>query len=352
MATYFIDPYKNYYDKLNVSTSLLTDANNLLNSVESLSDSTTRLTSQVESANWKELGYEEIKLSLIPLLKSEIDLIKNNVSYYLVNICNKSINELLPKLKELKTADEEYEITKEQYNNLNEPTQKYEKALNQEDVATEKTAEYKRYEKRKNELSTTLSEISTKAKTLQNDIDNLVNIIKGIKLESNTDEEYAIDNKNETSDDLSLTDIERKKTEFIGDVDNDEYTIASNAGKKAQVLRLFYNGKELSNKDEIVVKKGETIRITVKLPTTAGKINQLTRTTADGASNWRNYASGYSEPFVDRYNSNTFLHTNTYDWVITANKTGSTTISQTAEMSTDTFSGIKSMVVLNLKIVD
>lgn len=161
------------------------------------------------------------------------------------------------------------------------------------------------------------------------------------------DDSSSIPSNNKTT----RTSYTPEELAFIGDVDNDQYTVSSNAGSKAQELRFFYNGKELSNGDEIVIKKGETARIIVKLPTTAGKINLLERTSAAGAGTWKDYASGHSEPFVDRYDASTFLHTNNYDWVITGENVGSTIISQTAYMSTDSFSGIKSMGTLKLKVV-
>ena len=79
----------------------------------------------------------------------------------------------------------------------------------------------------------------------------------------------------------------------------------------------------------------------------------MTRTTADGQENWRNYFTGKSDPYVNRNNPSTFLATDHFDWVITANKkTGSKYIqlSQTTFQSTSSFSEIKSFFNINIKV--
>lgn len=125
-------------------------------------------------------------------------------------------------------------------------------------------------------------------------------------------------------------------------------------GKAAQKLHVYHDGTRLYDDACITIKKGETIRLTVNLSDNAGEIQQLTRTSADGAENWKQYFSAYSEPFVNRYDSSTFLETDNYDWVITGNNVtnGYVTLSQTSFHSTDQGSEFKSMYRIKIKVVE
>lgn len=124
-------------------------------------------------------------------------------------------------------------------------------------------------------------------------------------------------------------------------------------GKTAQTLTAYYNGTKIARYSKITMHVGETIRLKMYLPTGCGTIKLLTRTTADGQKNWRNYFTGTSEPSVDRNNPSTFLATDHFDWVITADKkTGGQYIqlSQTTFQSTSSFSEIKSFFNINIKV--
>ena len=120
-------------------------------------------------------------------------------------------------------------------------------------------------------------------------------------------------------------------------------TISDQCGEHAMYMKAYLNGRQLSYDELVTMHVGETIVVNLYLTKECGVVKQLTRTTADGQSNWRNYLSAESVPFVDRYDSSTFLAIDHYDWVITANKVGrEIIISQTAQQSTTKFSEIKS----------
>lgn len=349
MAIFFKEPYNNYYEKFSKASSLINDAKSISTNAQELSNHTNRIISQLQSSNWKELGIEEITSSILPVLIKRIGIFEENVSKSLEKVCEKSINDLLPKLSQLKESDESYERTLNEYNSLSEPANKF------VDNTSQYTSDYASYLDRKSKLESEKNSLSEKIDTLLQQIDSTVKYIKTITVEEVKSSDLAISSDN--SSNLNLSDIEKKRLEFIGNVDTDTYTIAANAGRAPQPLRLFYNGKEISAYDQIVLKEGETARITVKLPTTAGRIQYLTRTTADGARGedgsriWENYASAHSEPYVNRYDSSTFLHTNNFEWVVTGVRKGETQISQTTFIKTDNFDEIKSMIVLNLKVV-
>lgn len=132
-------------------------------------------------------------------------------------------------------------------------------------------------------------------------------------------------------------------------------------GKSAQKLHVYHNGERLYDDAEITVKKGDTIRLTVNLTDNCGEVKQLKRTSADGyrsdtkpQNNWTNYFSAQSEPFVNRYDSSTFVERDNFDWVITADKVtnGYVTLSQTTFHSTDQGEEFKSMYRIKIKVVE
>lgn len=131
-------------------------------------------------------------------------------------------------------------------------------------------------------------------------------------------------------------------------------TVDASCGKRAQTQTLTYNGQELGQDASITIKKGETARIQVKVTDRCGENQLLTRTTADGQSGWRNYLSASSYPFVNRHDSSTFIDSDTYEWVITGNKTtkDEVILSQTSFQKTSNFDEIKSMVRLHVNVVE
>ncbi len=124
-------------------------------------------------------------------------------------------------------------------------------------------------------------------------------------------------------------------------------------GKAAQKLHVYHDGTRLYDDAYITIKKGETIRLSMNLTDNCGDVELLRRTSADGGSDWKNYVTSYSEPFVDRYDSSTFLEQDNYDWVITGNQTtnGYITLSQTSSHSTAQ-GEYKSMYRIHVKVVD
>ena len=170
-------------------------------------------------------------------------------------------------------------------------------------------------------------------------------------------------------------DIAAAKQAFIGgDVDDpSQYTIDPNYYNMTKHMRMFDNttGQEIADRGELVLKKGETRVITVKLPTNTGMIGNIVRTTAadvetkvkdtykitssrsnlTGDMNNIQYVN-YQYPHWPSDKS--LLHNNTYDWIIHADETGARQISQTCEYTCSANPGwyAKAMVRINIKIVD
>ena len=169
-----------------------------------------------------------------------------------------------------------------------------------------------------------------------------------------------------------------KKKAFIGDVDDaSQYTVANNVRSMRKEMRLFDNttGEEIAPDSTIVLKKGETRVITVKLPVNTGRIGEVVRTTADDCYRDEDKRAGrkritqsYSDidpdpNNVERVNykysihwpdDRSLLHTNYYEWVITGTNVGTQQISQTCEYTSLDVPNwyAKAMAGLNIKVVE
>ena len=122
-------------------------------------------------------------------------------------------------------------------------------------------------------------------------------------------------------------------------------------------LTLKINGRWIGQDGSVSIKVGESFNVEVYLPTKCGTITTLTRTSPDGASNWRELINQDNNPFVVRTDSKTFVSgINKYTWTIAGIKAGNTIVSQTAEFDVKAPNGaksnIKSMIRLNVKITN
>ena len=121
-------------------------------------------------------------------------------------------------------------------------------------------------------------------------------------------------------------------------------------------MTAYLNGRKLTYDELITMSVGQTITITLHLPTGCGTYSSyyLTRTSADGMHGdieWRDYFYGTSKPSVP-HNSGQSIKTTTYNWVITANKKtpGAITLSQTSEFKSDKYSFSKHFYRINVKV--
>lgn len=119
-------------------------------------------------------------------------------------------------------------------------------------------------------------------------------------------------------------------------------------------LTLKINGKTIGQDGSVSIGVGQYFRVEVYLPTKCGRIMTLTRTSSDGSSSWGEYFKQNDNPYVDRYNSSTYLSgVSKYTWTIAAITSGSSTLSQTAQFDVLSPNGrkanIKSMIRLKVK---
>lgn len=117
-------------------------------------------------------------------------------------------------------------------------------------------------------------------------------------------------------------------------------------------LSFSLNGKTIARDSTITMKKGETITVRVNLPGHCGTPTLITRTSAHGQDNVSEYVSQYSSPSAQRGNCGTAFRASSYNWIITAKKTGTVAVSQTSEFQTTLHSWVKSMNRFNIRITN
>lgn len=172
MGTYFINPYKNYYEKLNTNTNIINECNNLISSATTSQQIIDSLNSKLVDSRWKELGYQELVSNSIPGISTEIQTIMNNLTDGLLSVCTISINELLPLLIKLKEEDEKFEGLKCDLANLKVP-ERYDKKGNE-------TQSYRDYISQESSLKSAINDSEKLCIQYQKEIDNIVNNIKSL----------------------------------------------------------------------------------------------------------------------------------------------------------------------------
>lgn len=172
MGTYFVNPYKEYFEKLNTCTTIINECNNLISSTSISQQIIDNLNSKLKSSNWQELGYQELVSSSIPGISAEIQTIIDNLTDGLLSVCTISINELLPIVSKLKEEDEKHEELKNELANLTIP-QRYDKKGNE-------TQNYKNYVSRKASLNSLINNSKNLCEQYQNEANDLVSKIKNL----------------------------------------------------------------------------------------------------------------------------------------------------------------------------
>lgn len=174
---------------------------------------------------------------------------------------------------------------------------------------------------------------------------------------------------NATTTTLTDDSIEAKRAAFIGDVDDTSlYYIDPRYPNMQKDLRCFDNetGEEITDGTVINMKVGETKVLTIAVPYNAGAVKRIIRTTAADVSSQtdrnkitssKSNISGdpnniqYVNYQYNHWPEGVDLHTNYYEWIIHADKTGRREISQTCEYES-TAGTPKSMLGIIVNITD
>ena len=320
--------YQQYYNELKDKAftpyvtgymQALNNINTSINSVNSVMSSCT------------EKGVEYIKNTILPSLKNEGAKLETGLRQ--LTVASTKVTLLVAKLTELKNACDSYASCKEEEKNS-----------------------YK-----------------SKIAALEKEADGIINEINSLSITELTIDSKGTPYVNNTVGTTTLdpTSIAAKRAAFIGDVnDTSKYYVDPKYAKKLKELVCFDNttGEILQEGATIYMKPGETRVLTVRLPYNAGQIDKLLRTTADGDEKFRSGTVAVAtcdvnpDPnIVDYVNykewsnhipDNVDLHTNYYDWIITAKANGTVTISQTCEYTNPDGYMPKAMVGMKLVVKD
>lgn len=234
--TYFVDPYKKYYDSLSSVGDLSGNASSMVSKANDVGNMYQKISSSISSSSWNELGFQELTTSVIPNLSSAMNTLSNNLSKVLVGIASKA-NELLAEVSKLKTEDEKLDSYKEELNNL--------QSVSQYDSNGNVNSGYSAYISKKQELETKISESKTKCEEYVRNSNSIANSIKSL--------------------DGAVEDIKMKVTNASTGEQETATVVGSVEGGK--MLKMKINGKEyyvpntrlnLLDYQEYVLKVGAT----------------------------------------------------------------------------------------------
>lgn len=316
--------YQKYYDGLKGKdfgslTSKYTSA------ISTVKDKINGIESTISTDGWSEKGLDIIKSSILPSLKNQEAEIEKG--FGVISDALSKCTKLLSTLENLKSACDSYSSLKE-----DDP----------------KKSEYK-----------------SKISALEKEADGIIAEINGLSFEFN-DSSSTFSGYIDTLKDL--TSFAALKAEFIGDVnDTSKYYIDPAYAHKAKDLVMFDNttGEIIHKGDTIHLKPGETRILTVRLPDYAGEIDQVIRTSADGDTSFRsgsvitaqsdinpdpNVVDWVNYKYGNHWPQGVDLHTNYYEWIITATGTGYAKASQTCEYTTKGNGTPKCMTLINVEV--
>ena len=330
------DYYKKYYDalkgndftsKVSGYTSSLSNVNNKLTAIEST----------INSSLWIEKGLEIIRNSVIPSLKAQRIQIERG--FESLNQVTRKVSELVDQLKELDELEHKLESLGGRWNYVDGG--KYSK----QDV-----------DYHNSEISSFESKIATQESLINstiiaiNSISFVYNDTRSIFSESAKKLETVI--KENSSGVLSATPgtFYPKGREV------------NVLGRSATLLDVVCDGKSLGQDGTIVIKKGTTVHLKVKVPDEIKNVSSIRRTSADGTRGpngeiiWKNWVDQECNPNVNRYDSSTWVNQREYDWYITGKEETDDkgiTVSQTSFFTIpggylDTYKG---MTRVNVKVV-
>lgn len=180
MATFFIDPYKKYYDSLSSASGLVSSANALKEKSSYVLSVVSTLESKVSSAAWTETGHKELVSKNIPTLGASVMSLDKGICDGLVKAVDIAMNQLLPMVTKLKENDELYEKTKAELDSLVAPPQYVTKKKLFGGTETVENEDYKKYVDKKNELEKKLQELEKICKECISDSDGFASTINGL----------------------------------------------------------------------------------------------------------------------------------------------------------------------------
>lgn len=357
--------YKKYYDALK-GKDFSGGISKMSSAVDATETGISQMQSSMSASGWTELGAITVNDTTIPNMVLDVRMIKSNITGALTQAVTK-VTELVSHLTELESLENEKDSLGERW------TYTEGGSHSQSEVSSHNNK---------------IAELEKKIADKEGACDGVIAAINGIKVEmvkpsinitgvgtdTSTDDSLKKDDTTTTTTTTTTVNdgsIASKKAAFLGSVDDPKNydTVPSNFRSMRKTMQLFDNttGQVLDDHATINMKPGETRVITVKLPTNTGMIKEIHRTTADGNGAFRGgkIVTAKSDvdpdpnvidyvnykPWSKHWPKNTSgLHSNSYDWIITAKADGSVQCSQTCEYTTDASKGGHMKAMINLHV--
>ena len=298
---------------------------------------------QSSLSSWQELASTTVNNETLPMISSALDMLESN-GEVLAEV-NSKVKELVSSLEALESLENEKDSlgSKWSYTEGGSHTQSEVNSHNNK-----------------------IDEVDKKIAEQEGTIDGQIAAINGLSV-GDVAECYvsatATDTGTETTTEDTTTQTETTSTATgpsgvlsytVGDVPEAGKQVQY-LGRKAVLLDVQVDGNSLGQDGSIVIKKGETVHLKVKVPDEIDNVQTLKRTSADGKRGWSNWVSQKNYPQVNKKDSSTYVNAREYDWYITGNQTtDNITLSQTALFSIPgaKYGSYKGMVRVRVKIVD
>ena len=333
--------YKKYYDAL-VGKEFSSKVSNYKSSASNSNDKFKAAQSIIESSQWVEKGLEIIKNSVIPSLKMQGDQLNNGLDA--LSQATAKVTELIDQLKELDTLDKKLESlgSKWTYSSDGDRTEDSVNSHNNEITETER-----KISNQESLINSTIAAINSISFNYSSQSSQFSGYMNNLQEATKTPPSGVLEYQVGT-----LTDEGRN---------------ARLLGKAAVILDFTCDNVHLGQDGSIVIKKGTTAHLKVRIPDDVTDVEQIIRTSSDGKQGpnktplWRTWFEQEVTPRANKNDKSTWFNGREYDWYITGtNSTGGdyVTLSQTALFKAPNApaalrqGSYKGMARLKVKVVD
>lgn len=169
--TYFVDPYKSYYEKLSQASGMSSSVSSITGKMGDSKTAFSKIQSSLANSNWKEKGIEELKQNTMPMIEKTYLTISNNISKVLSGIVGLA-GDLCNAAKSLKEEDEKYDELKGELAGLAE--------CPMYDGNGKENPEYSSYINKKTQLEKDIRDAEDRCKKAVQECDSIVSSIKAL----------------------------------------------------------------------------------------------------------------------------------------------------------------------------
>jgi hypothetical protein len=172
--TYFVDPYKKYYESLKDASGMTGKVSTITSTITTLSTNSKNISNKISSSTWKEIGATEVTNKILPGLTALLKKLDTDVETTLSKAVDKALKTIYPKTESLKEKDERFET-------LQTEIETYRKtAPRQFNLMSQETSEYKTWSsvlsgkiEEKNKLEEECKKLQEEIKAAANEINSL-----------------------------------------------------------------------------------------------------------------------------------------------------------------------------------